>query len=388
MKYQLYPQQYAFVNDPSRFSAFIGGVGAGKTMAGAVKALYRMLRNPWMKRGMVCAPTYRLLEDATMRTCIEVWDRYVAEISWSRMRITLITGQQVLFRSAEDAEKLRGPNLWWIWLDEAALMPAKVFLICIGRLRAGGTIGSLDITTTPKGFDWIYEKIQNGEITAHNASTDTNLFTDPEFAQMLRDNYPDQFAEQEVSGQFIEIGAGIIQGGWLRRVSRADVPLTLEWVRGWDLAISLKQTADFTASVRAADYNGTLLLDKPIHMKATWPDVKRTIINVMESERDTFRVGIESVAFQAAAVQELLLEPQALRTSIEAIHPEKDKLHRALPWIGKAKNGLVAVVEDGINNWTPLLNEIRTFPQGKHDDVIDAVSISADMILNSVLVAY
>ena len=56
--------QVAFWGSPERFRAFVGGIGSGKTYAGTVE----ILRQPAGSTGMVVAPTYPMLRDATLRT--------------------------------------------------------------------------------------------------------------------------------------------------------------------------------------------------------------------------------------------------------------------------------------------------------------------------------
>src|SRR5262249_62382638 len=68
------------------------------------------------------------------------------------------TGATIRFRTAEDPEKMRGPNLSGCWLDEASLMLPDAFKICIAALREGGQQGWLTATFTPKGLaHWTYD---------------------------------------------------------------------------------------------------------------------------------------------------------------------------------------------------------------------------------------
>ena len=60
--------QVNFWNDPAKFRAFVGGVGSGKTTAGAVE----LLRQPANRTGLIVAPTYPILRDATLRTFLEL----------------------------------------------------------------------------------------------------------------------------------------------------------------------------------------------------------------------------------------------------------------------------------------------------------------------------
>jgi hypothetical protein len=66
--------------------------------------------------------------------------------------VRLGTGATVRFRTAEDPDKMRGPNLSGVWLDEASLMDEEAFKIAIACLREDGEQGWLSATFTPKGL--------------------------------------------------------------------------------------------------------------------------------------------------------------------------------------------------------------------------------------------
>src|SRR5690242_19078443 len=115
---QLYRKQADFVQDLHRYAALVGGVGSGKTMAGAAKAEVQELATPGL--GLVVAPTFAMQRDATWRTALEVWAPLVAAVYRAEMRLELRTGAEVLFRSADNPDRLRGPNCRWAWIDEGA----------------------------------------------------------------------------------------------------------------------------------------------------------------------------------------------------------------------------------------------------------------------------
>jgi predicted phage terminase large subunit-like protein len=93
---------------------------------------------------------------------------------------------------------------------------------------------------------------------------------------------------------------------------------------------------------------------------------------------DGCEVGVEQVAFQAAAVQELRRAPEALSVAVRGFGVDRDKLARAQPWIAKAEGGLMTLVR---GPWIPdFLSEAENFPEGVHDDMVDAVSGAVAML--------
>ena len=209
----LYDQQYDFVTSPHRLTAFIGGIGSGKTTGGAVKALLHSTNPRYPEDlptlGMVMAPTYRMLKDATFRTFVEVAEPAIKEILRSDLTVRLKNGSEILFRSADDPDRLRGPNLHWAWIDEAAMCPAQTFPITLGRLRAKRKARPLWITGTPKGRNWLFTEVQNMQL--FKARTAANPFLAPEFVRSLYDIYSGSFADQELEGSFIKLEGAIYE---------------------------------------------------------------------------------------------------------------------------------------------------------------------------------
>src|SRR5678815_2089819 len=87
-EYELSDTQWQFIHDTHRYSLFLGGVGAGKTHAGAVKALQEFNNKPSL--GLVVAPTYPMLRDATWRTATEVWGPLIKSQARNEMRMELV----------------------------------------------------------------------------------------------------------------------------------------------------------------------------------------------------------------------------------------------------------------------------------------------------------
>lgn len=209
-------KQYPFVFSSSRFSAFVAGIGAGKTRAGVVRALLasqgqiggKPIRTPNL--GIITAPTYPMLKDATLRTFFDVagnvGDGIIVSHNKSDNVVRLANGSEILFRSTDNPERLRGSNASWWFGDEAALYEPSVWNIMIGRLRQFGVAGSAWITTTPKGKNWIYQKFVARASTNYQlfrSKTTENLFLQREFIAALVESYSGEFAAQELDAEFV-----------------------------------------------------------------------------------------------------------------------------------------------------------------------------------------
>src|SRR5258708_32032969 len=73
--YDALPAQRTFHGDlTKRFKGYSGPIGSGKSYALAFEALFLSQLNPGLM-GLIGAPTYRMLEDATRRTFFDVLER-------------------------------------------------------------------------------------------------------------------------------------------------------------------------------------------------------------------------------------------------------------------------------------------------------------------------
>lgn len=186
-----------FIRSPSRFTAFIGGIGSGKSWAGAVKSLLHC-NEPTV--GLVIAPTYPMLRDATWRSYQNVCGKAVSAFNKSEF-IAQIGKAEVLFRSADNPDRLRGPNIDWAHIDEAALCPPQTWEIVIGRLRGHGKAGPIWLTSTPKGRNWVYQILD--QLAVFKARTRDNPYLAREFVESLEQSYTGEFARQELEGEFV-----------------------------------------------------------------------------------------------------------------------------------------------------------------------------------------
>ena len=163
--------------------------------------------------------------------------------------------------------------------------------------------------------------------------------------------------------------------GWLQIVDSA--PVGLRWVRYYDLAYSIKQTADNTATIGASmDSDGVIYLRKGRAGKMEAPDVSKLIKELMLAEPQAAN-GIESAVQGGAAVQEVMRDPDLVGIGCRAIHVDTDKMVRATPVADRAETGKVKFVRESyeddawISEW---IGEMLEFPYGAHDDRVDAVS--------------
>lgn len=225
-----YPKQGQFLFADEHHAAFVAGIGSGKSIAGAMRALLasqgyvgqaKVIQTPNL--GVVTAPTYTMLSDATLRAFMEIAGGAVKSFNKNERLATMANGSEIIFRSTEHPERLRGPSISWWWGDEAALYVPNVWPIMVGRLRQFGKYGYAWVTTTPKGRNWIWKQFASktltpdpsagasgrgvetgtGDYVLVQASSADNPFLDEAIITAWRETYAGDFARQELGGEFV-----------------------------------------------------------------------------------------------------------------------------------------------------------------------------------------
>jgi phage terminase large subunit len=213
------PSQRKFHNSTARFKGFSGPIGSGKSQALCQEAIRLSYINAG-RQGLIGAPTYPMLRDATLTSFIEVLARNGIRHELNKSELVLEmkdTRSRIYFRSVDDFERLRGTNLAWFGLDELTYTAEEAWLRLEGRLRdplAKQLCGFA--VWTPKGFDWVYRKFIQDRVNGYEvvlAKPYENkhvLDKIPDFYERLKSSYDVKFFEQEVLGEYLNVEAGAV----------------------------------------------------------------------------------------------------------------------------------------------------------------------------------
>jgi hypothetical protein len=140
------------------------GRRGGKSLIGAHAAREEMMVPNTL--GWVCAPTYRILYDATMPTLLRlIPPAWVKNWNQDRLELTLVNGAMVVFRSLDDPTSPVGMGCHWAWFDEAARIAELAWDTF--RPSLSDNAGIAFFTTTPLGFDWSYRRFMKPAMIDH-----------------------------------------------------------------------------------------------------------------------------------------------------------------------------------------------------------------------------
>lgn len=157
LRLEYLPKQKQFMDncDAARYNGYIGGFGSGKTHV----LNYQALREASVpSRGLIGAPTYKMLEDTTQKKFFDICPTsWIANFIKSKNAAHLRNGTEILFRSLERPERLSGLELDWFGLDEIGEVKEATFMMLQGRLRRpGGRHKGFGAGNPPGPTHWTY----------------------------------------------------------------------------------------------------------------------------------------------------------------------------------------------------------------------------------------
>lgn len=403
-----FPEQEPFLGTDRKFYGYVSGVGAGKTFAGIIRTILNMERwNPG-EMGAIVAPTTTMVKDviiAQMRDVglLEHWEYKSAHSDEPGLHAP--NGSRALILSADNrrtVERLRGLNLAWWWMDEEAIIDKRARDILTQRLRTGNYRNGY-VTTTPKGKNHTYDFFV-GDVDAdrrdHGAGqlyvtedrlaivgvpTHANPHTPADYKESVERDLPSALIAQEVQGQFVEVGSGLLTQDMLTFVEPEDMgPPEREYT--WYVGVDIGVEADAEkARTNDADYwaaaaiaydglkNAAYLVDVSRKRGLSLQQGVAWLSAVLE-DIPTGRVLAEANQAQRWFVQ--AARDAGIR--VEAVHNTAPKEDRILYMSVPFENGQAMLVDHV--DWSDFVAEWLAFPDGGHDDQLDAVEIALQSV--------
>lgn len=205
--------QYEFLENPSKFKAFLSARGAGKTSVGWMQVIRQVIENPG-GHGVIVAPSFPIIDDVILPE-MDYWmpKELIKKENLYKHNIYLEGGSVIRFRSADNIrhiERMRGLSVSWFWIDECTLTVELLWNVLLGGLRQRGYPLRAWLTGTPKPFSWVKRKFIDKHTKVPNSFAmteipiETNRALPKDYVDSLRAQYKGRFAAQELDGLFVE----------------------------------------------------------------------------------------------------------------------------------------------------------------------------------------
>jgi hypothetical protein len=273
------PSQERFHRSTQRFKGFSGPVGSGKSQALCHEAIRLTYLNPG-RAGLLGAPTYPMLRDATQITLFEILGRSRIPHEYHKAENVLTmtdTRSRIIFRPLDDYERLRGTNLAWFGLDELTYTAEEAWLRLEGRLRDPRAKRLCGFAVwTPKGFDWVYRRFVKDLVEGYEmtlaAPYENRYLLDkvPDYYERLKRSYDGRFFEQEVLGKYLTVSEGQVYHAFDRTKNLVEMNLDATLPLRWALDFNVDPMCSVIAQVRDGVVH---VLDEMVLSRLSTPQV-------------------------------------------------------------------------------------------------------------------
>lgn len=221
------PPGMADIETDARNHVFVSGLGSGKTAGLILRSWVNAEHWSPGELHMLVAPTGPAIKNVILPEMRSMGLLDVCEYHGpgsERPGIITPSGARIILESADNARKidrLRGPNLASVGMDEAASIEERAYEVLSGRLRAGN-YRNFYASTTPKGRNWIHRRFYDLEDVIHRydgayewietesvngvfgVPSRMNPYNPDDYLERLRADYSGSFYRQEVQGAFVQ----------------------------------------------------------------------------------------------------------------------------------------------------------------------------------------
>jgi PBSX family phage terminase large subunit len=358
------------MNDMTKYKLFGGSMGSGKSLTIVAECIRLLLEFPG-NCGYIGRHTYKDFKRSTQQTIDEMLsDRLISTYNKQDGIITLINGSTLYMGDLEYPDKFKSLNLGFFAIDEASETTKAIFDMLKTRLRRKlpgiRYYGLLASNPEPGWLKDTFVDPQDRGVPLKNhkyfqSYTRDNPHLPPEYIQSLIDDLPEHMRLKYVEGRWDIHETQIIDFNWIGTKER---PREIEFTAiAVDPAISEKETADETViTVLGVDKNGEIYELEVIAGRWSFQGILDNCVDAYTKYNpDVF--GTEQTAFQKALGDVLT----GMGIPVIKLMPDKDKLRRLMSVSDLFEKGKVNIYDDITRT------QIAEFPNGVHDDRVDAV---------------
>ena len=229
--------QYALINQlDTKFKAYVGGFGSGKTFIGCIDLLKFALEHPGRVSGYF-GPSYTSIEDVFYPTLEEAAHLMgmTVDVTLSKKEAHLYRGRKyyglVKCRSMDKPSTIVGFKVARALVDEVDTMPTnkatRSWTNILARMRQKSDIrNDVIVTTTPEGFGFVYEKFADNPKSMYSmvqASTYENeRYLPDDYIASLKQTYPPNLIEAYINGEFTNLTSGSVYPMFDRKLNHSD----------------------------------------------------------------------------------------------------------------------------------------------------------------------
>lgn len=225
--------QDVFLNKlQTKFRAYVGGLGSGKSFAGCLDLLIFFCNYPGTIQGYF-GTTYPAIRDIFYPTFEEAafLMGFKCKINFSAKEVHVYRNGfyygTVICRSMDKPSAIIGFKIARALVDEIDTLPKNkarlVWNKIIARLRLviDGVENSIGVTTTPEGYMFVYETFKLDPSESYSmvqaSSYENERYLPPDYIPSLLETFPSELVHAYVMGKFTNLKSGTVYKSYNRQ---------------------------------------------------------------------------------------------------------------------------------------------------------------------------
>ena len=231
--------QDVFLNGlKTKYRAYVGGFGSGKTFIGCIDLLNFFGKHPGTVQGYfsISYPSIRDIFYPTFEEAANLLG-FTVVIRESNKEVHVYRNGfyygTVICRSMDNPASIVGFKISRALVDEIDVLPkikantAWNKIVARMRLKIDGVVNSIGVTTTPEGFLFVYSKFKKEPTKSYSmvqASTYENeKYLPDDYIDTLKETYPGELINAYIDGEFVNLTSGTVYSEFDRDKHNADV---------------------------------------------------------------------------------------------------------------------------------------------------------------------
>tara|TARA_R110000772_G_scaffold42318_1_gene98306 strand:- start:12047 stop:13306 length:1260 start_codon:yes stop_codon:yes gene_type:complete len=238
MSLELSAPQNIFLNTlNTKYRAYVGGFGSGKTFVGCLDLLLFALNYPKAIQGYF-APSYGAIRDIFFPTIAEAAELlgFTVKINMSNKEVHLFRGGfsygTIICRSMDNPQTIVGFKVARALVDEIDILTKpkaeQAWRKIIARLRLTipNVVNGIGVTTTPEGFLFVHDRFASRPTESYSmvqaSSYENQKYLPEDYIPSLLESYPSKVAQAYINGDFVNMRSGTVYNNYDRKLNHTD----------------------------------------------------------------------------------------------------------------------------------------------------------------------
>ena len=327
-------------NENSEILLLYGGAGSGKSYSTAIWLLEKALKER-NKRFLITRKTLPSLKVSCLQLFRELLSKYNLSYEFNKSELEMVINtNQILFKSLDNADKIKSAEFNYIWAEEATELTHQDYLQLRLRLRRKNDLNNQIITTFNPidQFHWLKTKVLDREkVSSFQSNYKMNPFLSREYIEQLE-------GLAEVDENYYRIYA-LGEWGVLKNLIYSN----------WDVVDRMPENYDeIVCGLDFGYVNPTALLEIRIKENEIW--VKEIIYQSHLTNAELIDLLKEKIDRNVSIYADSA-EPQRIQEIYQAgfnVYPSEKNVQFG---INRVKQYKLHILEDSVN----LIKEIRSY---------------------------